>query len=216
VLRAENVCKRYEEGLVQALDNANLAVHSAEYVAVMGPSGCGKSTLLNMLGCLDRPDSGEVYLDEQPVSKIRNLARVRARRIGFVFQSFFLIPTLTAWENVQVPMLEGDLRAKDRARKADELLAAVKLAHRARHLPGKLSVGERQRAAIARALANDPLLVLADEPTGNLDSKSAAEVLDLFDRLQSERGVTLVVVTHSQDVADRADRTIHMLDGRVV
>jgi putative ABC transport system ATP-binding protein len=216
VISAERLRKRYDQGLVQALDDVSLAVGPAEYVAIMGPSGCGKSTLLNMLGCLDRPDSGEVYIDGQAVSKIRNLARIRARHIGFVFQSFFLLPTLTAWENIQVPMMEGDLRPRERGRKADELLAAVKLSHRARHLPSKLSVGERQRVAVARALANDPLIVLADEPTGNLDSKAAAEVLHLFDQLKTERHVTLVVVTHSQEVADRADRTIHMRDGRIV
>jgi len=184
-------------------------------VAVMGPSGSGKSTLLNLIGALDRPTSGEIYFQGAPLSPM-HLPRLRAEKIGFVFQSFLLIPTLTALENVQVPMFEGPLHAAQRARKAAELLAAVELAGRAGHLPRTLSVGERQRVAIARALANDPILLLADEPTGNLDSQSAAKVLGLFARLHQERGVTLMMVTHSLEVARHAQRVVSMRDGRVV
>jgi putative ABC transport system ATP-binding protein len=182
----------------------------------MGPSGSGKSTLLNLLGALDRPDGGEVYFEGQALGAVRDLDRLRSEKIGFVFQSFYLLPTLSALENVQVPMFEGKLRPAARARKAADLLGAVGMAHRSGHLPSQLSVGERQRVAIARALANDPPLLLADEPTGNLDSRNAEDVLALFSRLHSDRGVTVVMVTHSQEVADQAERIIRLRDGRVV
>ncbi|HJZ57280.1 MAG TPA: ABC transporter ATP-binding protein, partial [Gemmataceae bacterium] len=186
-------------------------------VAITGPSGCGKSTLLNVLGALDRPDRGEVFFQGEPLSQRRDLDRFRARQIGFVFQSFYLLPTLTARENVQVPMFEGPRRsARERAKKADELLELVGMAKRAGHRPGKLSVGERQRVALARSLANDPQLLLADEPTGNLDSDNAANALDLLTAFQRDRGLALVVVTHSPEVAERADRVVRMRDGRVV
>lgn len=216
LIRAENVFKTYPDGDVHALNGVTLGVAAGEYAAITGPSGCGKSTLLNLLGALDRPDAGEVYFRGEALSKRRDLDHVRARQIGFVFQSFFLLPTLTALENVQVPMFEGPLRARQRREKAGELLELVGMAKRATHRPGKLSVGERQRVALARALANDPVLLLADEPTGNLDSENAAHVLDLFAALQRDRGLALVVITHSADVADRADRVVKMRDGRVV
>ena len=151
----------------------------------MGPSGSGKSTLLNLLGALDRPTSGEIFFGDQAFSALRSLDRFRAQELGFVFQSFYLLPTLTAAENVQIPMFEGRLRPAERAKKAAELLEIVGMSHRAGHLPTQLSVGERQRVAIARALANDPKVLLADEPTGNLDSKNAQQVLDLFGRLHA-------------------------------
>ena len=182
----------------------------------MGHSGSGKSTLLNMLGMLDRPTSGEVFLDGQPVSQVRNLDSLRAQKIGFVFQSFYLLPVLSAMENVQVPMFEGNLPLAQRPKKAVELLELVNLGHRINHSPLQLSVGERQRVAIARALANDPLLLLADEPTGNLDSKSADTVFDLFAQLHRERGMTIVLITHSEDLGVRADRIIRMEDGRLL
>ncbi|MGD9646662.1 MAG: ABC transporter ATP-binding protein [Pirellulales bacterium] len=216
ILRAENLSRTYADGHVTALDNVSLEVHAGEYLAIMGRSGSGKSTLLNLLGALDRPDRGEIYFEGEPLSKQRNLDSFRAQRIGFVFQSFYLLPTLTAVENVQIPMFEGPLGPAERAGRARELLRIVNLEHRVDHLPMELSVGERQRVAIARALANEPAMLLADEPTGNLDSTNEAEVLDLFDRLHRERNVTLVVITHSQDVADRAQRTIHLRDGRIV
>jgi len=216
-LSAERLDKTYPDGRVHALDGLSLGIPAGEYVAITGPSGCGKSTLLNVLGALDRPDSGEVYFRGEPLSTRRDLDRFRARQIGFVFQSFFLLPTLTARENVQVPMFEGPrLPARERAKKADELLELVGMAKRAGHRPSQLSVGERQRVALARAMANDPVLLLADEPTGNLDSESAAHVLDLFDAFQRDRGLTLVVVTHSHEVADRAGRVVRMRDGKVV
>ena len=216
-LSAERLDKTYPDGRVHALNGVTLAIAAGEYVAITGPSGCGKSTLLNVLGALDRPDSGEVYFNGEPLSTRRDLDRFRARQIGFVFQSFFLLPTLTARENVQVPMFEGPPRpARERVRKADELLELVGMAKRANHRPAKLSVGERQRVALARALANDPVLLLADEPTGNLDSDNAEHVLDLLTAMQRDRRLALLVVTHSPEVAERADRVVRMKDGRVV
>jgi len=216
LLRAQNVTKLYTDGQVQALVDVSLEVHRGEYVSVMGHSGSGKSTLLNMLGMLDRPTSGEVFLDGQPVSQVRNLDALRAQKIGFVFQSFYLLPVLSALENVQVPMFEGNLPLAQRPKKAAELLELVNLSHRIHHAPLQLSVGERQRVAIARALANDPLLLLADEPTGNLDSKSADTVFDLIAKLHRERGMTIVLITHSEDLGIRADRIIRMGDGRLL
>jgi len=216
ILRAQHVSKLYTDGQVSALVDVSLEIYSGEYVSIMGHSGSGKSTLLNMLGMLDRPTSGEVFLDGQPVSQVRNLDSLRAQKIGFVFQSFYLLPVLSAMENVQVPMFEGNLPMAQRPKKAVELLELVKLGHRVNHSPLQLSVGERQRVAIARALANDPLLLLADEPTGNLDSKSADTVFDLFAQLHRERGMTIVLITHSEDLGVRADRIIRMADGRLL
>jgi putative ABC transport system ATP-binding protein len=216
IIRTEGLSKLYTDGNVQALKDVSISVHRAEYVAVMGPSGSGKSTLLNMIGALDEPTGGEVYFEGRALSTIRDPARLRAEKIGYVFQSFLLIPTLTALENVQIPMFEGPLRPSQRAKKARDLLEVVNLSARADHLPGRLSVGERQRVAVARALANDPIVVLADEPTGNLDSQNSEEILNLFSELHQNRGVTLVAITHSQEVAHRAQRIITLRDGEVV
>jgi putative ABC transport system ATP-binding protein len=216
LLAAERLCKTYPDGQVAALVDVSVGLEAGAYAAVMGPSGSGKSTLLNVLGALDRPDAGEVRFEGRPLARWGPPDLFRARKVGFVFQSFHLLPTLTALENVQVPMFEGPLRAAARARKAAALLAAVGMEGRSGHLPSRLSVGERQRVAIARALANDPALLLADEPTGNLDSQSATAVLDLFDALRRDRGLTLLVVTHSPEVAARAGRVLWMRDGRVV
>jgi putative ABC transport system ATP-binding protein len=216
LLFARDLHKQYPDGQVWALNGVTFAAKPGEFVAITGPSGCGKSTLLNLLGALDRPDAGEVYFHGEPLSKRADLDRFRAREIGFVFQSFFLLPTLTARENVQVPMFGGERSAADRGKKADELLELVGMTKRAGHRPLQLSVGERQRVALARALANDPHLLLADEPTGNLDSDNAAHVLDLLTTLQRDRGVTLVMVTHSAELAERADRVVRMKDGKVV
>jgi putative ABC transport system ATP-binding protein len=216
LLYADDVHKQYPDGQVRALNGVTFGVRAGEATAITGPSGSGKSTLLNVLGTLDRPDRGEVYYQGEPLSARRDLDRFRARQIGFVFQSFFLLPTLTSRENVQVPMFGGPHGPRARAKKADELLDLVGMSHRAQHRPGKLSVGERQRVALARALANDPVLLLADEPTGNLDSDNATRVLDLLTGLQRDRNLALVVVTHSPDVAARADRIVQMRDGSVV
>jgi putative ABC transport system ATP-binding protein len=215
LVRTEHLTKVYPDGEVNALRDVNIEIRRGEYVAIMGPSGSGKSTLLSMLGGLDRPTSGEVYFEGQPLSRLPSLDRFRSAKIGFVFQSFYLLPTLTALENVQIPMFEGQLPVKQRLARAKELLESVGMSHRADHLPSRLSVGERQRVAIARSLANDPLLLFGDEPTGNLDSKTADTILNLFARLHDEHGVTLVVVTHSDEVAERAERVIHIRDGQV-
>jgi putative ABC transport system ATP-binding protein len=216
LLRTRRLSKTYPDGRVNALVEVSIDIRRGEYVAITGPSGSGKSTLLNLLGALDRPSGGEVYFEGRPLATFGNLDRFRSQKVGFVFQSFHLLPTLTAVENVQVPMFEGPLAAAARAAKAAELLASVGMSARGRHLPSHLSVGERQRVAVARALANDPVVLLADEPTGNLDSHTAAEVLDLFDALHRDRGMTLVVVTHSSEVAERAERILRLRDGRVV
>jgi putative ABC transport system ATP-binding protein len=216
LLRAENVSRLYADGNVAALKNVSLEIPRGRYLAIMGPSGSGKSTLLNLLGALDRPSAGEVFFQEQPLSQMRDLDSFRARQIGFVFQSFLLLPTLSALENVQIPMFEAGLKPRARAAKAAALLESVGMTHRATHLPNRMSVGERQRVAIARALANDPPLLLADEPTGNLDSQSGAAVLDLFDQLHRERGLTLVVITHSDAVAVRAEQVVYLRDGQIV
>jgi putative ABC transport system ATP-binding protein len=216
LLRTEGLGKSYPDGNVNALVDVTLTIDENEYVVIMGPSGSGKSTLLNLIGALDRPNAGEVFFLGKPLSQIKNLDQLRARKIGFVFQSFYLLPTLSALENVQIPMFETSMQAKDRLRKSQELLASVGMSHRAHHLPSRLSVGEKQRVAIARALANDPELLLADEPTGNLDSHTAIEVLNLLQKIHQERGMALVIVTHDQEIAGRAERIIRLSDGRVV
>jgi ABC-type lipoprotein export system ATPase subunit len=215
MLRVVDVSRTYEDGSVQALTDVSIEIRAGEYVAIMGPSGSGKSTLLNLLGALDRPTSGDILFEGQSLRERTDLDRFRSATLGFVFQSFYLLPTLTAEENVQIPMFESLLGPRERVAKATELLEVVGLSHRRKHVPSKLSVGERQRVAIARALANDPKLLLADEPTGNLDTASGRTVLDLFDRLHAERGLTLVVITHDSQVAARAQRTIWIRDGRI-
>ena len=217
LLFADKLVKTYPDGDVHALNGVSLGVTAGEYVAITGPSGCGKSTLLNLLGALDKPDQGEIYFRGESITKKADVDHFRAKQIGFIFQSFFLLPSLTARENVQVPMYEGPVRSvSDRVKKADELLELVGLAKRANHRPMKLSVGERQRVAIARALANDPALLLADEPTGNLDSANAVHVMELLTGLQKSRNLSLLIVTHSPEIADMADRIVKMRDGKVV
>jgi putative ABC transport system ATP-binding protein len=215
LFHTEHLSKLYPDGQVHAVEDVTISVRRGEYVAIMGPSGSGKSTLLNLLGALDRPTGGEVYFDGQPLSKLRNLDRIRAQKFGFVFQSFYLLPILTVIENVQVPMFEGSLSASARVKKAKDLLELVGMSHRINHRPQKLSVGERQRVAIARSLANDPIVLLADEPTGNLDSVSAEGVFDLFAYLHREQGMTIVLITHDEEFGQRAQRTIRMQDGHV-
>jgi putative ABC transport system ATP-binding protein len=215
LLEGKDLTRVYPDGDVRALRGVSLTISQNESVAITGPSGCGKSTLLHLLGGLDRPTSGEVRFEGTPLGGL-DLDAYRARRIGFVFQSFYLLPTLSALENVQVPMFEAPWPRAERVGRAARLLDEVGLAHRRRHLPNRLSVGERQRVAVARALANEPTLLLADEPTGNLDSVAQNEVLDLLRRLRHERSLTLLVVTHSPDVASSADRVIKLRDGRIV
>jgi ABC-type lipoprotein export system ATPase subunit len=202
-------------GGVRALDEVSLAVPAGSFVAIVGPSGSGKSTLLHLLGALDRPTSGEVIIDGQPLTKVRDLDRFRSRTIGFIFQLHNLIPTLTATENVEVPMAEGRLRGRKRRQRARDLLGLVGLSHRLNSLPSQLSGGERQRVAIARALANEPALVLADEPTGSLDTKTTGEIMALLSELNRARGTTFIVVTHNVQVARAASRVITLRDGRI-
>jgi len=216
LLCAERLSKFYPDGRVQALDDLSFHIARGEYVAVMGPSGSGKSTLLNLLGALDRPTSGEVYFEGKPLAEFYPWDRFRCEQVGFVFQSFHLLPALTALENVQIPMLETRRSAAERKATAEALLELVGLASRRDHLPQALSVGERQRVAVARALANNPPLLLADEPTGNLDSAAAEAVLDLFARLHSERRLTLVVITHDSALSRRAQRLLRLKDGRLI
>lgn len=210
-----NACKVYRDGYVRALDGISLTIESGEFLSIMGPSGCGKSTLLNIIGALDLPTEGEVLFRGRPLSEMASLDQLRAREIGFVFQSFYLLPNLTAEENIQLPMFEGKLKPSQRVARARELLARVGLADRVGHLPEQLSNGQKQRVAIARALANDPAVVLADEPTGALDSRTGAEVMQLLVELNVKHRTTIVVVTHDQNVADRSRRIVCMMDGRI-
>lgn len=215
ILEAKQLVKKYPNGDVTAVDDVSLSIAEGAYVSIMGPSGSGKSTLLNLLGGLDEPTSGEVYFRGRPYSDFSSLDAIRSQHLGFVFQSFHLLPTLSALENVQIPMFESVLSPGDRSLRAAELLEIVNMSHRADQLPHRLSVGERQRVAIARSLANNPEVLMADEPTGNLDSKNGAEVLDLFDRVHKQQGVTIVVITHGGEVAERAERCLTYRDGKI-
>ncbi len=218
-IRTEGLGRHYRmgEAEIQALRGVNLVVQGGEYVAIMGPSGCGKSTLMNLLGCLDTPDTGRYWLGGRLVSELSEveLARVRNREIGFVFQTFALLPRQTALANVEMPLVYAGMPAAERRRRASAALERVGLADRAGHRPAELSGGQRQRVAIARALVTEPQLLLADEPTGNLDSATGSEILALFDELH-RAGNTLVLVTHEQAVARRAGRTLMLRDGLVV
>lgn len=218
IVAIKKLCKNYQMGTaeVSALCDLDLTIQAGEYVAIMGPSGSGKSTLLNLLGCLDRPSSGHYYLGGQDVAQLDDdtLSVIRGKRIGFVFQSYNLIAQLDVLENIEVPMYyQGHNQRASRAR-AMELAEMVGLGDRVRHRPTQLSGGQQQRAAIARALANDPLMILADEPTGNLDSASGKEILNLLDRL-NRQGKTIIVVTHDEQVAYRAEKAVHLMDGRI-
>jgi ABC-type lipoprotein export system ATPase subunit len=216
IVEASNLCRTYDEGRVQALRSISFAIDEGEFVAIQGPSGSGKSTLLQLIGALDAPTDGILRFRGNSFDLLGDMAAFRARTVGFIFQSFHLLPTLSAVENVQVPMFEMPWTAQERRRRAKALLEAVGLGDRADHLPPKLSGGERQRVAIARSLANEPALLLADEPTGNLDSVSAARILDLLEKIHAERGMTLIVVTHDSAVANRARRVLQMLDGKII
>ena len=218
VVEARGVSRTFtmRAGPVHALKDVSLAIDAGDYVSIVGPSGCGKSTLLHLLGCIDVPTSGQIRVDGEDVSRLADTARsrLRLRRIGFVFQRFFLLPMLTAWENVELPQAEAGVAGPERRQRTRELLDYVGLAERAAHRPSELSGGEMQRVAIARALANRPSLLLADEPTGELDQATGAQIVSLFDRLNAD-GTALVVVTHDPAVAARARRTIQIRDGAI-
>lgn len=218
ILVMDKLCKNYQLGTVElkVLREIDISIYSGEYVAIMGPSGSGKSTLLNMIGCLDRPSSGSYWLGGQDVAKLEDddLSAIRGARIGFVFQSFNLIAQLNVIENIEIPMFYQNFGEHESAERAVELAKMVGLGDRINHRPSELSGGQQQRVAIARALANDPLIILADEPTGNLDSSSGSDILNILDRLHDE-GKTLVVVTHDEGIATHAQRVIRLFDGRI-
>ncbi len=221
-IAVQDLTKVYDLGevKVRALRGVTTEIRTGEFVAVIGPSGSGKSTFMHILGCLDRPTSGRYVLDGDDVSTLskNTLATVRSRKVGFVFQGFNLLPRTTALDNVELPLLYNGngLRARDRHRRAREALASVGLSDRADHHPNQLSGGQQQRVAIARALINEPAILLADEPTGNLDSRTSIEVMDIFQRLNTERGITVLLITHEQDIAEYGTRIIAFRDGRIV
>jgi putative ABC transport system ATP-binding protein len=216
MLEARSLKKEYDEGRIQALRGVDLQVARGEFLTISGPSGSGKSTLLQLLGGLDEPSSGEVFYRGRSLAGPFDLDTYRSRHVGFVFQAFHLLPALRVLDNVQIPMLEGLSSARDRRQKAEALLEEVGMTHRLRQYPNQLSAGERQRVAIARSLANDPEILLADEPTGNLDSENSARIMALLCGIQAQRSMTIVVVTHEAEVARMGHRNIHLKDGRVV
>jgi len=219
IISMRNISKKYEmgEAMVHALAEINVEVAHGEFMAIVGPSGSGKSTLMNLIGCLDRPSEGEYYLDGEKVDELGDdqLAHIRNKKIGFVFQTFNLLPRTNCLHNVELPLLYSNVPRKEREKKALEMLTRVGLAGRVYHNPNELSGGERQRVAIARALVNEPAIVLADEPTGNLDSKTGSEIMAIFTEL-NEEGKTIVLVTHERYIADYSRRIIALRDGRVV
>ena len=214
-LEVRNLCKSYDEGRIEALRGVDLSIAAGEYVAISGASGSGKSTLLQLLGGLDTPTSGEVLFENAALGTAIDLDTYRALRVGFIFQAFYLLPTLCALENVQVPMLAVGENGKGRAERAEALLVEMGLEHRLKQYPNELSAGERQRVAISRALANDPSILLADEPTGNLDSVNSARIMEMLTGIQKKRGMTLIVVTHENEIANAAPRHIRIRDGRI-
>ena len=218
IILTHNLARDYELGaeVVHALRGVDLQIRRNEFTAIMGPSGSGKSTLMNLLGCLDTPTGGEYWLNSQKVSELNDdeLARIRNKEIGFVFQTFNLLPRATSLHNVELPLIYAGLGAKERKERAAQALERVGLADRMHHKPNELSGGQRQRVAIARALVNTPSILLADEPTGNLDSATSGEIMQVFEQLHAE-GQTVLLITHEHDIAAHADRQIHLLDGRV-
>jgi putative ABC transport system ATP-binding protein len=213
-LEVRSLRKSYDEGRIEALRGVDLTIGAGDYLAISGASGSGKSTLLHLLGGLDVPTSGQVLFRGLSLGA-SDLDDYRARQIGFIFQAFYLLPTLSAVENVQVPMLALGLNGNNRAERAEALLVELGLAHRLKQYPNELSAGERQRVAIARALANDPSILMADEPTGNLDSVNSARIMEILTGIQKKRGMTLIIVTHENDIANAAPRHIRIRDGRI-
>jgi putative ABC transport system ATP-binding protein len=214
-LEVRKLCKSYDEGRIEALRGVDLSIQAGEYVAISGASGSGKSTLLQMLGGLDTPTSGEVLFQNAALGTAIDLDSYRAHQVGFIFQAFYLLPTLRAIENVQVPMMAMRVDTKNRAERAEALLVEMGLEHRLNQFPNELSAGERQRVAIARALANSPSILLADEPTGNLDSVNSARIIEMLVGIQKRRGMTLIVITHETEIANSAPRHIRIRDGRI-
>ncbi|MGY8780127.1 MAG: ABC transporter ATP-binding protein [Fidelibacterota bacterium] len=218
LISLKEIKRYYDVGgeVVRALDGIDLTILQNEYISIMGPSGSGKSTLMNMIGCLDTPNEGVYEFEGELVHEMddNQLASIRNRKIGFVFQTFNLLPKATALRNVEVPLIYANMSRKDRINKAEKALISVGLKERMHHKPNELSGGQRQRVAIARALVNDPSILLADEPTGNLDSKSGVEIMKILDLLH-DSGNTIILVTHEEYIADHADRTIHLFDGKI-
>jgi ABC-type lipoprotein export system ATPase subunit len=211
----KDLFKHYEKGLVKALNGVSFTVRKGECVAIVGPSGCGKTTLLNLIGALDVPTDGEIFVDGKNIREHRQYNRFRAEMVGFVFQLYHLIPSLTLLENVEIPMYSLLLSRKERKGRARRLLSEVGLEERMNFYPTRVSGGERQRAAIARALANEPKLVLADEPTGNVDTETGDVILDILTQLCRVRGITMLIATHDKEVTDRADRVIRIRNGLI-
>ena len=218
MIQLKNICKYYQVGedRVRALDHANLHIKPREFVSIIGPSGSGKSTMMNIIGCLDIADAGEYLLDGLPIESYseNQLAKIRNEKIGFVFQQYNLIPKLTAEENVELPLIYQKVPKKERTERVKEALERVDMYKRAKHLPTELSGGQQQRVSIARAIVTRPKLILADEPTGALDSKTSKEIIDIFHELHSQ-GNTIVLITHDNNIAKQAQRSIHILDGQI-
>ena len=215
IVKIENLIKRYDQAGVIALDGINLEIKKGEFVSIMGPSGSGKSTLLNMIGALDQADEGSIQVSGQNLMEKKDFSSFRSKEIGFIFQLHNLIPNLTASENVQIPMLQTNNSDEEMVKRATELLRSVNLGNRVDQVPTKLSGGERQRIAIARALVNHPSIILADEPTGALDSKMGDIILELLREIHEKENMTLILVTHEEYVAKKADRIISMMDGKI-
>jgi ABC-type lipoprotein export system ATPase subunit len=215
IIVVRNVKKNYDNGLVTALKGISLEIYSGEIVAIMGPSGCGKSTLLNLIGALDQPTSGEIFINSRPLSSYLPLHHFRALNIGFVFQFHHLVPYLTLQENIELPMYAISVKHSERKKRAENILHAMGLSKRKNFLPTKVSGGERQRAAIGRAIANNPNILLADEPTGNLDSETGQEIMRFLAEICRSQGMTMIVATHNNTIGDSADRIINMKDGLI-
>jgi putative ABC transport system ATP-binding protein len=215
IVRVENLALHFDDGKTKALDGVDIEIREGEFLALVGPSGCGKSSLLNLIGTLDSPTAGQIYFRARRYSTIRNFSLFRRDHIGFIFQAFHLIPTLSALDNVFVPTIGGPGSTNDHKERAKGLLSRLGLSDRMNHFPNEMSGGERQRVAIARSLINNPDVLLADEPTGSLDSTNAMQVLDLIAEIRKEKELTVVIVTHDSTVSSRADRIVHMRDGKL-